>query len=328
MASQAEAVIAAAQAAGVQTSDALALVDFALKFGSADDEGESAGAPSTPVEAAAEQSTGAAAEPEAVVPTPEPEQSLSFVVVGASGDLAKKKTYPALFALFAEGRMPARSRIFGYARSAGARLFVHNLLCRASGTLSHCCFSQDTPPSGMQSQPPCGYLSHMGPTCPPGVAVLPAAGAAPRQAKTDAEFREHIRPFLRSKTTRFSEEDALALVDRFLQMCLYRRGQYGSAEDVGRLAAEMSQWEREVAAGSALEAKDDTGVAVQMAANRVFYFAVPPFVFVDVASAIKQSGVAPHGWTRLIVEKPFGRDTESSNELSAGLAALFDESYL
>ena len=29
--------------------------------------------------------------------------TLSIVVIGASGDLAKKKTYPALFALFAKG---------------------------------------------------------------------------------------------------------------------------------------------------------------------------------------------------------------------------------
>jgi hypothetical protein len=29
--------------------------------------------------------------------------TLSIVVMGASGDLAKKKTYPALFALFAKG---------------------------------------------------------------------------------------------------------------------------------------------------------------------------------------------------------------------------------
>jgi glucose-6-phosphate 1-dehydrogenase len=32
--------------------------------------------------------------------------SLSVVVVGASGDLAKKKIFPALFALFYEGLLP------------------------------------------------------------------------------------------------------------------------------------------------------------------------------------------------------------------------------
>ena len=44
--------------------------------------------------------------------------ALSIVVVGASGDLAKKKTYPALFALFLDEFIPAHTTIVGYARSA------------------------------------------------------------------------------------------------------------------------------------------------------------------------------------------------------------------
>lgn len=35
--------------------------------------------------------------------------ALSIVVLGASGDLAKKKTYPALFALFEQGYVSASS---------------------------------------------------------------------------------------------------------------------------------------------------------------------------------------------------------------------------
>ena len=44
--------------------------------------------------------------------------TLSFCVVGASGDLAKKKIFPALFALYLQGMMPKNFRVFGYARSA------------------------------------------------------------------------------------------------------------------------------------------------------------------------------------------------------------------
>ncbi|WVQ68341.1 glucose-6-phosphate dehydrogenase [Kwoniella botswanensis] len=39
------------------------------------------------------------------------------VVLGASGDLAKKKTFPALFALFAQGLLPKDVHIVGYART-------------------------------------------------------------------------------------------------------------------------------------------------------------------------------------------------------------------
>jgi glucose-6-phosphate 1-dehydrogenase len=42
---------------------------------------------------------------------------LSIVVVGASGDLAKKKIFPALFALYHEGLLPKNVQIVGFARS-------------------------------------------------------------------------------------------------------------------------------------------------------------------------------------------------------------------
>lgn len=43
--------------------------------------------------------------------------TLSITVVGASGDLAKKKIFPALFALFYEGCLPHDFSVFGYART-------------------------------------------------------------------------------------------------------------------------------------------------------------------------------------------------------------------
>ena len=40
-----------------------------------------------------------------------------MVVFGASGDLAKKKTLPALYRLFESGGLPAELRVLGVARS-------------------------------------------------------------------------------------------------------------------------------------------------------------------------------------------------------------------
>lgn len=40
------------------------------------------------------------------------------IVLGASGDLAKKKTFPALFALFTQGLLPKDVHIVGYARTS------------------------------------------------------------------------------------------------------------------------------------------------------------------------------------------------------------------
>ncbi|KAG0060098.1 Glucose-6-phosphate 1-dehydrogenase, partial [Linnemannia elongata] len=39
------------------------------------------------------------------------------IVLGASGDLAKKKTFPALFGLFLHGHIAPTTRIVGYART-------------------------------------------------------------------------------------------------------------------------------------------------------------------------------------------------------------------
>ena len=43
--------------------------------------------------------------------------SLAIVVLGASGDLAKKKTFAALYELFLAGLLPKGTTIWGYARS-------------------------------------------------------------------------------------------------------------------------------------------------------------------------------------------------------------------
>jgi glucose-6-phosphate 1-dehydrogenase len=64
-----------------------------------------------------------------------PSSSLSVVVVGASGDLAKKKIFPALFALYYEGLLPDDFQIFGYARSKMTdaefrELIARTLTCR------------------------------------------------------------------------------------------------------------------------------------------------------------------------------------------------------
>jgi glucose-6-phosphate 1-dehydrogenase len=59
--------------------------------------------------------------------------------------------------------------------------------------------------------------------------------------------------------------------------------------------------------------------------NRVYYFAVPPSV---IGTLIEEIGKrrAKDGWNRLVIEKPFGHDLQSAQELNALLAKEFDES--
>ena len=175
-------------------------------------------------------------------------EALTIFVIGASGDLAKKKTYPSLFDLYRHGFFPEKTVVCGYARSK----------------------------------------------------------------KTDEDFRAQIGPFLKNGTE--SEKEA------FLSLCIYRNGAYDSASQVGGVFEELK--ELEAASG-------------RPRANRLFYFAIPPNVFVPIGQSLKEAVVGPQeeaggdiGWSRLIVEKPFGKDSESFEKLNGGMSALYSEDYL
>jgi glucose-6-phosphate 1-dehydrogenase len=64
--------------------------------------------------------------------------------------------------------------------------------------------------------------------------------------------------------------------------------------------------------------------ANDLGGNRVYYLAVPPAAFPTIVDALGRRRTAK-GWTRLIVEKPFGHDLESAKELNRMLWEHFDE---
>jgi glucose-6-phosphate 1-dehydrogenase len=59
------------------------------------------------------------------------------------------------------------------------------------------------------------------------------------------------------------------------------------------------------------------------AEHPMFYLAIPPSLFDDVASGIAKAGLA--GGARVVVEKPFGRDLASARELNRVLHQYFPE---
>jgi glucose-6-phosphate 1-dehydrogenase len=62
--------------------------------------------------------------------------------------------------------------------------------------------------------------------------------------------------------------------------------------------------------------------------NRLFYMALPSTVFTGTISAISKTCQTSDGFNRFIVEKPFGMDLQSSNELSQQLSALITEEQI
>jgi glucose-6-phosphate 1-dehydrogenase len=64
--------------------------------------------------------------------------------------------------------------------------------------------------------------------------------------------------------------------------------------------------------------------------NRVFYLASPPDDYSTIISQLGKANLAQnnHGWTRTIIEKPYGEDLASSNDLDANVHKVFDESQV
>jgi glucose-6-phosphate 1-dehydrogenase len=71
------------------------------------------------------------------------------------------------------------------------------------------------------------------------------------------------------------------------------------------------------------------------AANRLFYLATPPSLYEAVVENLGGSGLGERatvpvggGWTRIVVEKPFGRDLASAQTLNRTLSAVFSEEQI
>ena len=61
--------------------------------------------------------------------------------------------------------------------------------------------------------------------------------------------------------------------------------------------------------------------------NRLFHMAIPPNVFTSVVEQLGNSGLneSESGWSRIVLEKPFGSDLESARALNQAIHATFEE---
>jgi glucose-6-phosphate 1-dehydrogenase len=66
----------------------------------------------------------------------------------------------------------------------------------------------------------------------------------------------------------------------------------------------------------------------QRCENLVFYLAIPPADFFDVATQLHNAGFSGGGRHRIVVEKPFGEDIESARQLNASLHKYFNEEQI
>ncbi|KAL6009588.1 Glucose-6-phosphate 1-dehydrogenase 1, chloroplastic [Asimina triloba] len=99
-------------------------------------------------------------------------------------------------------------------------------------------------------------------------------------------------------------------MEQFLQRCFHHSGQYDSEENFLELDRKLKEKEK------------------GRIPNRLFYLSIPPNVFVDAVRCASRCASSQTGWTRVIVEKPFGWDTESSAELTRCLKQYLTEDQI
>jgi glucose-6-phosphate 1-dehydrogenase len=129
----------------------------------------------------------------------------------------------------------------------------------------------------------------------------------------DTELREHIRAILHVKAPDASD----ASIEKFLKLVTYGKIRFDTAGDYEVL-------------NDKLRAIDDK---MGMCSNKLFYLSVPPQFYDQIFDNLHKSGLTDpcspeEGWTRVVVEKPFGSDEKSAKELDAHLARLFREEQI
>jgi glucose-6-phosphate 1-dehydrogenase len=121
---------------------------------------------------------------------------------------------------------------------------------------------------------------------------------------------EQFRDQLCEGVAKFGRLEPLAW-ENFSQRLFYMPGGYDDPQTYRHLAARLDDWDRQ---------NDTTG-------NRLFYLAIPPELYPVVVGRLGEAGLNRNssGWTRIIIEKPFGRDLSSAGELNDVVHAYFGE---
>ena len=142
---------------------------------------------------------------------------------------------------------------------------------------------------------------------PPGFSVVGFS----RSEMNDDGFRGAMK----SAVEQFGEEQVDGQGWRDFSSGLYYLAAHpGKPEDYARLSGTLSKVDQQRHTGG----------------NRLFYLAVPPSAILGIAERLQAAGLAQSspGWTRIIVEKPFGRDLESARLLNRELGKVFREDQI
>jgi glucose-6-phosphate 1-dehydrogenase len=139
-----------------------------------------------------------------------------------------------------------------------------------------------------------------------------AVVAIARTAMTDEEFRRRMRQAVAEHGRVQPPTDAVW--ERFARTLSYVPGDPKDPALYARLRSLLTEIERGRPGPE----------------NRLFYCATPPSLYDDIVGNLGGAGLArgAAGWTRIVVEKPFGRDHASARALNLHLGRFFREEQI
>ncbi len=129
-----------------------------------------------------------------------------------------------------------------------------------------------------------------------------------RRPGSDESFRKEAEEAVRSsKNGKAHPERA----EKFIRSLRYVQADSAEPESIQKLAQSLGGFDRELNLGG----------------NKLFYLSTPPAAFVPTIAQLGAAGLnrPERGWSRVIVEKPFGRDVESARKLNRELLSVFPE---
>jgi len=134
-----------------------------------------------------------------------------------------------------------------------------------------------------------------------------------RKNLSDREYQE----FMKKSISQEKHEHNADAVEEFCQHLRYVSGSFIEAEAYEKLK-------------TALQEFDDS---IKQCTNKLFYLAVPPQHYENIFEHLHQSQAMKlcdnvGAWSRLLVEKPFGRDLETAQVLEKKLCSLFNDEQI
>lgn len=135
-----------------------------------------------------------------------------------------------------------------------------------------------------------------------------------RTPMDDNGFREKAEQAVRDSV---KSDIPRKVIEIFLQNVYYVAGAYDAIETYNAISSKLSSCESKYPGAQA---------------GRIFYMATPPVLYGGIVELLSASGLAEEEndikWRRVIIEKPFGRDLESSMELEKQLKKYLREKQI